>query len=182
MTGKWEKMHNYLELCPQQATADFNIGIGLALDAFRRGEPQQFTEIVDKLRLSVARSLTANSVTSLQSCHDSMLKLHALTEIESVALAGSASGSQGSRSCLRDALDRRLDVLGGYISDKQYLLGLRRAAMELAYVVPSEGWSIVLLINDQWQLRRFRYSRCLADKRSAAEKGQFWQSSVSVNA
>ncbi|CBF79340.1 protein kinase MEC1 [Aspergillus nidulans FGSC A4] len=132
MTGKWEKMHNYLELCPQQATADFNIGIGLALDAFRRGEPQQFREIVDKLRLSVARSLTANSVTSLQSCHDSMLKLHALTEIESVVLAGGADGSQGSRSCLRDALDRRLDVLGGYISDKQYLLGLRRAAMELA--------------------------------------------------
>ncbi|KAL4976514.1 hypothetical protein BDW66DRAFT_166349 [Aspergillus desertorum] len=131
MTGKWEKMHSYLELCPQQATADFNIGIGLALDAFRLGEPQQFREIVDKLRLSVARSLTANSVTSLQSCHDSMLKLHALTEIESVALAGSACGSQSARSDLRESLDRRLDVLGGYLSDKQYLLGLRRAAMEL---------------------------------------------------
>ncbi|RDW67089.1 protein kinase MEC1 [Aspergillus mulundensis] len=123
MTGKWEKMHSFLELCAQKTTADFNIGIGLALDAFRRGNPQQFGEIVNGLRLSVARSLTTNSATSLQSCHDSMLKLHALTEIESVVLHPHPD--------LRDALDRRLDVLGGYLSDKQYLLGLRRAAMEL---------------------------------------------------
>ncbi|KAL4902881.1 hypothetical protein BDW74DRAFT_169409 [Aspergillus multicolor] len=123
MTGKWEKMHGYLELCAQKTTADFNIGIGLALDAFRRGNSQQFGEIVNGLRLSVARSLTTNSAASLQSCHDSMLKLHALTEIESVVLH--------PHSDLPDALDRRLDVLGGYLSDKQYLLGLRRAAMEL---------------------------------------------------
>ncbi|KAL4803894.1 hypothetical protein BDV18DRAFT_166188 [Aspergillus unguis] len=131
MTGKWGKMHDYLELCAQKTTADFNIGIGLALDAFRRGEQQQFSEVIDGLRLSVARSLTANSATSLQSCHDGMLKLHALTEIESVALTGDACGNPDLRSDLRQSLDRRLDVLGGYLSDKQYLLGLRRAAMEL---------------------------------------------------
>ncbi|KAJ0422527.1 hypothetical protein BJY00DRAFT_69114 [Aspergillus carlsbadensis] len=132
MTGKWEKMHNYLELCAQKNTADFNIGVGLALDAFRRGQRRQFRDIIDGLRLSVSKSLTTNSVTSLQSCHDSMLKLHALTEIESVALAGlDPCKNPEGRSNLRESLDRRLDVLGGYISDKQYLLGLRRAAMEL---------------------------------------------------
>ncbi|KAL4915148.1 hypothetical protein BDW62DRAFT_203876 [Aspergillus aurantiobrunneus] len=131
MTGKWDKMHSYLKLCERKTTADFNIGIGLAFDAFRRSDRQQFSEIIDGLRLSVAKSLTANSVTSLQSCHDSMLKLHALAEIESVALAGDAYESPYSRSVLLNSLDRRLDVLGGYLSDKQYLLGLRRAAMEL---------------------------------------------------
>ncbi|KAL4869315.1 hypothetical protein BDV12DRAFT_185211 [Aspergillus spectabilis] len=131
MTGKWEKMHDYLELCARKTTADFNIGIGLALDAFRRGQRQQFAEIIDGLRLNVAKSLTTNAVTSLQSCHDSMLKLHALMEIEAVALAGDARNDPDVRSELRVSLDRRLDVLGGYISDKQYLLGLRRAAMEL---------------------------------------------------
>jgi serine/threonine-protein kinase ATR len=136
MTGKWEKMHNYLELCAQKNTADFNIGVGLALDAFRRGQRWQFRDIIDGLRLSVSKFLTANSVTSLQSCHDSILKLHALTEIESVALVGTdACKNPEERSDLRESLDRRLDVLGGYISDKQYLLGLRRAAMELTYVI-----------------------------------------------
>jgi len=131
VTGKWDKMHNYLKLCARKTTADFNIGIGLALDAFRQGERQQFGKLIDGLRLSVAKALTTNSVTSLQSCHDSMLKLHALTEVESVILAGAAHKKPDSCTDLRNSLDRRLDVLGGYLSDKQYLLGLRRAAMEL---------------------------------------------------
>ncbi|KAL2866806.1 protein kinase MEC1 [Aspergillus lucknowensis] len=132
MTGKWEKMHSYLELCVQKNIADFNIGVGLALDAFRRGQRRQFGEIINGLRLSVAKSLTPNSVTSLQSCHEGILKLHALTEIESVTLSG-ADACKSPEICARllESLDRRLDVLGGYISDKQYLLGLRRAAMEL---------------------------------------------------
>lgn len=130
VTGKWDKMHSYLELCARK-TADFNIGIGLALDAFRQGERQQFGKLIDGLRLSVAKALTTNSVTSLQSCHDSMLRLHALTEVESVILARDAHQNPDSRTDLRNSLDRRLDVLGGYLSDKQYLLGLRRAAMEL---------------------------------------------------
>ncbi|KAL4956177.1 hypothetical protein BDW69DRAFT_181790 [Aspergillus filifer] len=130
-TGKWDKMHSYLELCARKSTADFNIGVGLALDAFRRGENRQFVETIDGLRLSVAKSLTATSVASLQSCHDGMLKLHALTEMESIALANNANESSQSRSHLRASLDRRLDVVGGYLSDKQYLLGLRRATMEL---------------------------------------------------
>ncbi|KAI9373995.1 hypothetical protein BJX61DRAFT_532757 [Aspergillus egyptiacus] len=131
MTSRWEKMHTYLGLCAERNTADFNIGIGLALDAFRRGQRQRFSEIVGGLRLSVAKSLTANSVTSLQSCHDSMLKLHALTEIEYLALVGGTDKDPQARRGLRHSLERRLDVLGGYLSDKQYLLGLRRAAMEL---------------------------------------------------
>ncbi|PTU20188.1 hypothetical protein P175DRAFT_0502334 [Aspergillus ochraceoroseus IBT 24754] len=132
MTGKWEKMHSYLDLCTQKRTADFNIGVGSALDAFRCGHKKEFGEIINNLRLSVTKSLTTNSVTSLQSCHDNMLKLHALTEVESVALVEiDASKNNDSRSELQDSLDRRLDVLGGYISDKQYLLGLRRATMEL---------------------------------------------------
>jgi serine/threonine-protein kinase ATR len=74
--------------------------------------------------------MAANSVTSLQSCHDSILRLHALTEMESIGNAGNQGHS--SRSEVSDALSRRLDVLGGYLSDKQYLLGLRRATMELS--------------------------------------------------
>ncbi|OJJ33117.1 hypothetical protein ASPWEDRAFT_174541 [Aspergillus wentii DTO 134E9] len=130
ITGRWEKLDNYLQLCSNQSTGDFNIGIGSALIAFRQGNKAAFEEIINGLRLNVAKSLTANSVTSLQSCHDSILRLHALAEVESIVDPG--NGEDDSRLCVRGALNRRLDVLGGYICDKQYLLGLRRAAMELA--------------------------------------------------
>lgn len=131
VTRKWDKLHRYLQICPQETTGDFDIGIGLAFDAFRNGNKAGFTKIVNDLRLSVSKSLTANSVTSLQSCHDNIFKLHALMEIESIA---NHENQDHERSKAQAVLSRRLDALGGYISDKQYLLSLRRAAMELKYV------------------------------------------------
>lgn len=129
ITGRWTKLHNYLKLRSEQNMGYFNIGIGSALNAFRQGDIMAFGEIVNSLRLNVVKSLTTNSVASLQSCHDSILRLHALTEVE--CIANSSSEGANSRSLITDALNRRLDVLGGYITDKQYLLGLRRAMMEL---------------------------------------------------
>lgn len=123
-------MRSYLQLSSEQHTADFNIGVGSAFDAFRLGNITSFQETIDNLRLSIAKSLTVNSATSLQSCHDSILRLHALTEMESIGNAGTQG--YNSHSEISDALSRRLDVLGGYLSDKQYLLGLRRATMELS--------------------------------------------------
>ena len=130
ITGRWAKLHNYLQLCSEQETGGFNIGVGSALNAFRQGDKLTFRETINGLRLNVAKSLTGNTVTSLQSCHDSILKLHALVEVECIANSDNERGNP--RSVVSDALDRRLDVLGGYITDKQYLLGLRRATMELA--------------------------------------------------
>lgn len=137
ITSNWGKLNEYLQQLSQLGRGEFNIEIGLALNAFRHGKYTEFWEHMEALRLSVAKSLTANSVVSLQSCHDSILKLHTLHEVESIARAKIKDcGSSDSRSKLPDILDRRLDILGGYISDKQYLLGLRRATMELTYVAP----------------------------------------------
>ncbi|KAE8348829.1 protein kinase [Aspergillus coremiiformis] len=144
ITGKWEKLHSYLQLCSQQGTGDFNIGVGLALDAICQGNKGKFGAFISDLRLHVAKSLTANSVSSLQACHDSILKLHALAEMESIAGFGSRSQENDSRSAIRDALGRRLDALGGHISDKQYLLGVRRAMMELTRNFPNSD------IADAW--------------------------------
>lgn len=126
--SRWDKLEGYLELCVKQGTEEFNVGIGSALDALRNKQVGAFTGKINELRLNVARSLTANSAASLQSCHDNMLRLHALSEVESIATAA----SNKSHSDLLGALDRRLDVMGGYLTEKQYILGLRRATMELA--------------------------------------------------
>lgn len=138
ITGRWTKLKGYLELCALEGTGDFNVGIGSALhmlqerrdSAGKAGEKSEdFTRTINELRLNIARSLTTNSVTSLQSCHDDMLKLHALADIEAIANSGASLARYAD---LPAALTRRLDVLGGYLADKQYLLGVRRAAMELA--------------------------------------------------
>ncbi|KAE8374326.1 protein kinase [Aspergillus bertholletiae] len=143
IVGKWEKLNSYLQLFSQQGTGDFNIGVGLALDAIRQGSMDRFGDIISGLRLSVAKSFNANSVASLQSCHDSILKLHALAEMESIAGLGSGN-EKDTLSKIRASLSRRLDILGGHISDKQYLLGLRRAMMELTHNFPSSD------IADAW--------------------------------
>lgn len=130
ITSRWDKLKTYLELCAKEGAGDFNVGIGSALSTLWQKKPAAFAEIIDGLRLTVAKSMTTNSAASLQSCHDDMLRLHALTDVESIANAGTGN-HQSSPELLR-ALDRRLDVLGGYLADKQYLLGLRRAAMELS--------------------------------------------------
>lgn len=132
ITGKWDKLHDYLQISSQPGTGEFNIGIGLAFDAFRHGRRGEFDTIINTLRLHVAKSLNANSVTSLQLCHDNILKLHALAEIEYIADPQIERISVRTELC--SALNRRLNALGGHISDKQYLLGLRRAAMALTYV------------------------------------------------
>lgn len=123
-------MKGYLDLCLKEGAQDFNVGIGSALSALWQEDPAAFTKTINELRLAVAKSLTANSAASLQSCHDDMLRLHALADVESIAQAGTEA-RQSSPELLR-TLDRRLDVLGGYLADKQYLLGLRRASMELS--------------------------------------------------
>ncbi|GKZ51429.1 serine/threonine-protein kinase M1, partial [Aspergillus brasiliensis] len=140
ITSNWGKLDEYLQQFSQLGRGEFNIEIGLALNAFRHRKYTEFWEHIEALRLSVAKSLTANSVVSLQSCHDSILKLHALHEVESIARA-KLEGREGndSRTKLPDILDRRLDILGGYISDKQYLLGLRRATMELTARLSRKG-------------------------------------------
>lgn len=141
ITSRWSKLKGYLELCAEKGTGDFNVGIGSALcalqgrhennDALLAEKSEAFTKTINQLRLNVAKSLTANSVASLQSCHDDMLRLHALADVEAIANARTGSPSYPDLSA---ALKRRLDVLGGYIAEKQYLLGIRRAAMELACV------------------------------------------------
>ncbi|KAF7116577.1 hypothetical protein CNMCM5793_005058 [Aspergillus hiratsukae] len=131
ITGNWDKLRSYLQMRSPDITGDFNIGVGSALCALRLGNKAEFRNTIHDLQLSIAKSLTVNSVTSLQSCHESILKLHALTEMELISDCGANENS--SLACIHDVLNRRLDVLGGYIADKQYLLGLRRATMELTH-------------------------------------------------
>ena len=129
VTGKWDKLKGYLSMSQEASDGEFNVGIGRALLALSEEDRSQFSSVLDQLRLNTVRGLSTTNTTSLQGCHDSLLKFHALAELEMIG--GAEEMHISKKSSLLSLLDQRLDVLGPFVSDKQYLLGLRRAAMQL---------------------------------------------------
>ena len=117
-------------MCTEASDGEFNVGIGRALLALSEDNISQFSFILDQLRRNIARGLSATNTTSLQGCHDFLLKFHALAEIEMIG--GHEDMDKNMKASLVSSMDQRLDMLGPFLSDKQYLLGLRRAAMQLS--------------------------------------------------
>ncbi|KNG49644.1 protein kinase rad3 [Stemphylium lycopersici] len=134
-SGKWDQLKRILSVSNSvepNTFMDFNVGVGQALLALRGNQSTEFQRIIAQLRELIARSLTPSTTTSVQASHDHLVKLHALYEIE--AVSGMGTGATMGREVVLENLDRRLDIIGAYTSDKQYLLGLRRAAMTLSRI------------------------------------------------
>jgi serine/threonine-protein kinase ATR len=130
---KWAQLERILGYSPAPekiSILDFNVGVGRALLALQRKDDPDFNAIVAALREALAAGLTASTTSSIQACHDHLVKLHALYELE--AVSGMNSTMPVGREAILENLDRRLDIIGAYTSDKQYLLGIRRAAMSLS--------------------------------------------------
>lgn len=130
VTGKWDKLRAYLSSTPVSVETDFNVGVGRALLALSDGELETFSRLLDRLRHNTARGLSVTNTTSLQGCHELLLRFHVLTEIEMIS--GIRGRLNGEKNSLLASLGQRLDVLGPFHSDKQYVLGLRRATMQLS--------------------------------------------------
>jgi serine/threonine-protein kinase ATR len=126
-TERWLSLKKYTEMATSEAGEDFNVSVGKALLALRQ-DPAEFTSSVRGLRRQIACSLSRSTTSSIGSFHDSMLKFHVLTELEMIA--GTDSDEEIPRHQLIESLDRRLETIGAYLNDKQYLLGIRRAAMQ----------------------------------------------------
>lgn len=118
---------------------DFNIKIGQALLELHNNTDNMttFKSMVGSTRKHIACSLSAPMTSSLGTCHDTMLKLHVLSELEMIA--GTDSETTIERPIIVESLSRRLEVIGAYLNDKQYLLGIRRAAMKLVEYVRNLG-------------------------------------------
>lgn len=120
----------------KNVSEDFNVRIGNALLALHKKNPDLFQSTVKSIREQISVSLSTATTASFATCHDSMLKLHVLTELEMIA--GTDNGGVVDRPKVLESLSRRIEVIGAYLDDKQYLLGIRRAAMQLSrFVLPS---------------------------------------------
>jgi serine/threonine-protein kinase ATR len=133
-TGRWLALEKYTAMVPKGTAEDFNVSIGHALLALHAKDTDRFTSTLRSLREQIACSLSIATTPSLAACHDVMLKFHALTELEMIA---GTDNQDADRTNVLESLDRRLEVIGAYLNDKQYLLGIRRAAMQLSRSVLS---------------------------------------------
>ncbi|TLD37485.1 ABC1 family protein [Venturia nashicola] len=132
MTGKWDALDSFLKSEASTKSTDFNVGVGKVMLAMLERDPDVLHQTIDSLRQHVVQGLSESSTASLAAAHPFTLKLHALYELEVTArYQGDEEGET-----FKDSMDRRLDIIGAFTDDKQYLLGIRRAAMQF-----SDGWS-----------------------------------------
>lgn len=149
VTGKWEHLDRYLGMgmMMEPTRQDYDICLGQALSALRKRDMVQFREHVRAAREEVVGSMTESTASSVRQCHSLLVKLHALSELTEItsdlshdgdlssAILSRGTTNQNSYPTvpgLKDRLDMRLQLLGMYDKDKQYILALRRAAFDLA--------------------------------------------------
>lgn len=135
MTEEFSALEAKLRICPSDLDNNFNVGVGRALLYARSSHEDARTEI-SKLRKNIAEGLSMASTDSLHACHEQVVKLHVLYELEALSEAEASNASQLLRT-----FDKRLNAVGAFIQDKQYILGVRRAAMSLKPSVFKEKYA-----------------------------------------
>lgn len=131
-TSRWDTLATYAGRFHGDVLEDFNVSLAELLGALRRGEAgkQTFAATLQGMRDKIASAMTFSSTSSLQACHDLVLKSHVLTDLE--IIAGNRQSEGPDHNEVLTSLNRRLEILGPYVGDKQYVLGVRRAAMEIS--------------------------------------------------
>ncbi|KAL8243599.1 hypothetical protein R6Q59_009857 [Mikania micrantha] len=122
VTGRWDKLSNYLHGAPR---SNFAVGLGHAMLALRQDEEQTANEILKQMLQTSTSEFTTNSTSSLQACHEPLLKLHILDDLRIMIGTGLRTDA-----AVLGILKKRLDILGSNVADKQYVLGIQRAIMQ----------------------------------------------------
>ncbi|OAA61648.1 inositol kinase kinase [Niveomyces insectorum RCEF 264] len=145
VTFQWQKLEALVPVYKGDVCDIFNVGIARALSLLKKDDMDGFGLTLDNIVGRVSSSMSYSTTTSLQACHEAMLKAHVVTDLRIIgsAAAAAASEAQGDAAMERRSsgqgpkrtqvvlatLTQRLDLLED-VSDKRYVLGLQRAAME----------------------------------------------------
>lgn len=128
-TGRWETLQKFISKYQGDRTENFNVSVSQALLHLQNGSTEAFVEDLAMMRDRISSSMTLTATSSLHACHEAMLKCHVLTDLELIAGINNEN-NQHPQEILK-SLNRRLEIVGSYVNDKQYILSIRRAAMEL---------------------------------------------------
>lgn len=180
ISGKWDVLDSYLTESKRQAQSSYEIKIGSALSALRKHDSETFTSVIASAREDVVNGLTESLTGSLRQCHDSMVRLHSLSELEEISLT--LQRERFDRGVFSANLERRLDVMGTYSNHKQYILALRRAAFQLSgYESPPSSRALCSSnVVSVGLVKENIASTWLASARFARKAGQIHQSFNSV--
>lgn len=131
VTGRWESLAKFTNRFHGNTTQDFNISIATLFESLHKQQgPESFAKKLQDTREKISSSMNTSATASLQAAHGLLLKCHVLTDLE--IIVGANTETEDDRRATMGLLDGRLEVIGAYFNDKQYLLGIRRAAMELS--------------------------------------------------
>ncbi|EGX95160.1 phosphatidylinositol 3- and 4-kinase, putative [Cordyceps militaris CM01] len=131
VTGRWESLGKFIERFQGDPSQDFNMSLASVLSSlYKKTDRVSLARTVQGMREKIASAMTTSATASLQAAHDSLLKCHVLSDLE--VIINLKPDREEDRKQALSLLDNRLDIIGAYFHDKQYILGIRRAAMELA--------------------------------------------------
>ncbi|KAF2147721.1 hypothetical protein K461DRAFT_248608 [Myriangium duriaei CBS 260.36] len=135
-TSDLNQLASGLQLCDTTPSAShFNISVGSILTAINTGNVENANQTIEQLRSSISRSLTAANSNSLAACHNQLLQLHILHDIDRLKQYRpmAPEGERLTTAALKEAStadDKRLAILGSFTADKQTILAIRRATMK----------------------------------------------------
>lgn len=138
LVGDFSKLESWLNpiTVGHPIAGAFEVNVGRAIMALKESKSDEIEVYIDKARRSVSKILEAAPVTSLMQTHEAMVRLHGLTDLESIA--GLANERQlhtrfsevpANPGTLSRVLNERLEILGTNYDAKRYLLALRRSAI-----------------------------------------------------
>lgn len=165
LAEQWEYLDSFDELLSLKfgsMDSSYEVYLGRALCALRSQKIDIFQNALQAARHDVVKRLTYSSTSTLDQCHSSMLKLHALSEIETIVAAFNDGlfNRPKDKDALMGHLQRRVELLGASARDKEYILAIRRA---------------VLSLSDNEAVVRERAMTWLATARLARKAGTFQQ-------
>lgn len=130
VTSRWESLAKFTQRFQGSPMQEFNISIATLMETLRaEGTSDSFHSTLADIRGSIATTMSPSATNSLQSAHEQRLKCHVLSDVELIVT--SRAESAPDREKVMEVLEGRLGVMGAYFSDKQYLLGIRRALMSI---------------------------------------------------
>ena len=134
LSEKWEYLETFLKTNLESTKSSYEIHLGRALSALRLQDSDTFKNAIQAARQEVVKELSHSSTGTLDQCHSSMLKLHALFEVESISSAMNEGQFQHpkKKETFMARLQQRLDLLGASARDKEHILAIRRAVFALS--------------------------------------------------
>jgi serine/threonine-protein kinase ATR len=138
MTNNFDALPELMKNEGARNSQHFNAGIARAFIALRGRDSTTFNHEVASMRSNVSRSFSSSNTWSLSSAHSQLLNLHVLSELEMLSNLNSETTTIDK---VLGTLNRRLDIIGSFTEDKQYVLGIRRAIFNISghdFVTPQQ--------------------------------------------